>query len=83
MPNYGNAISFQPSMRPFAELKFTSIIWIGNPQDWNFSEILLEKEKKGIIININNLNKIYLMVAIKGEVHEEGGSWVNTVIISD
>ena len=33
----GNAISFQPSMRPFAELKFTPIMRIGSPQDWNFS----------------------------------------------
>ncbi|MBQ6471521.1 MAG: CBS domain-containing protein, partial [Victivallales bacterium] len=33
----GNAISFQPSMRPFAELKLTPIIRMGSPQDWNFS----------------------------------------------
>ncbi len=33
----GYAISFQPSIRPFAELKFTPIIRMGRPQDWNFS----------------------------------------------
>lgn len=34
----GSAISFQPSMRPFAELKLTPIIRMGSPQDWNFSK---------------------------------------------
>ncbi len=34
---YGCAISFQPSMHPLEELKFTPIIRIGCPQDWNFS----------------------------------------------
>ena len=33
----GSAISFQPSMRPFAELKLTPINRMGSPQDWNFS----------------------------------------------
>ena len=33
----GGAISFQPSMRPFAELKLTPINRMGSPQDWNFS----------------------------------------------